>query len=111
FYKRQTGYRKQPAINEQPPNLTSALLSLWFHWQLMEPTNPSPEEKKENQAKPYLKYSGLAFQMVAIMLAAVWGGRWLDAYFQTNTPWWTLGLLLVAVFASMYSVIVSLTKK
>lgn len=78
----------------------------------MEPNHPSsPEEKKENQAKPYLKYSGLAFQMVAIMVAAAWGGRKLDAHFQNDTPWWTLGLLLLAVFASMYSVIVSLTRK
>ncbi|AKQ47237.1 hypothetical protein TH63_18870 [Rufibacter radiotolerans] len=76
-----------------------------------QPEKPSQSEKEDSQVKPYLKYSGLAFQMIAIMGAAAWGGRKLDAYFQNQTPWWTLGLLLVAVFASMYSVIVSLTNK
>ncbi|ALI99195.1 AtpZ/AtpI family protein [Rufibacter tibetensis] len=78
----------------------------------MEPTQPSsPRPKKNSEVKPYLKYSGLAFQMIAIMGGAALGGRKLDAYFQNETPWWTLGLLAVAVFASMYSVIVSLTHK
>ncbi|GGK83680.1 hypothetical protein GCM10011405_34450 [Rufibacter glacialis] len=61
--------------------------------------------------KPYLKYSGLAFQMIAVITLAAVGGRKLDAHFQNETPWWTLGLLIVAVFASVYSVIVSLTRK
>ena len=75
-----------------------------------QPEQPS-DQKEESQVKPYLKYSGLAFQMIAIMGLAAWGGRKLDAHFQNQTPWWTLGLLLLAVFASMYSVIVSLTRK
>ncbi|GAB2551396.1 AtpZ/AtpI family protein [Rufibacter soli] len=77
---------------------------------MSQPEQPS-DNQEESQVKPYLKYSGLAFQMIAIMGLAAWGGRKLDAHFQNQTPWWTLGLLLVAVFASMYSVIVSLTRK
>ncbi|MBA9076188.1 MULTISPECIES: AtpZ/AtpI family protein [Rufibacter] len=77
----------------------------------MEPNQKPLKEEEESNVKPYLKYSGLAFQMIAIMGVAAFGGRKLDAYFQNQTPWWTLALLVVAVFASMYSVIVSLTKK
>ncbi|MFC6996309.1 AtpZ/AtpI family protein [Rufibacter roseus] len=77
----------------------------------MEPKPQSPKEKEDAQLKPYLKYSGLAFQMIAIMAVAAWGGRKLDAYFQNQIPWWTLVLLLLAVFGSMYSVIVTLTRK
>jgi len=77
----------------------------------MEPRKNPPNQNKDSQLKPYLKYSGLAFQMIAIMGVAAWGGRKLDAHFQNETPWWTLGLLLLAVAAAMYSVIVSLTKK
>ncbi|MBC3540567.1 AtpZ/AtpI family protein [Rufibacter sediminis] len=77
----------------------------------MEPTQPSSDPNKKGGVKPYLKYSGLAFQMIAVMSVAAVGGRKLDAYFQNDTPWWTLGLLVVAVFACMYSVIVSLTTK
>ncbi|WP_210462150.1 AtpZ/AtpI family protein [Rufibacter roseolus] len=77
----------------------------------MEPTqHPSSPEEKQG-VKPYLKYSGLAFQMIVVMSVAAIGGRKLDAYFHNNTPWWTLGLLVVAVFATVYSVIVSLTRK
>ncbi|MFB9863236.1 AtpZ/AtpI family protein [Rufibacter immobilis] len=77
----------------------------------MEPDKPSTPPEKENEIKPYLKYSGLAFQMIAVMAVAAIGGRKLDAYFQNSTPWWTLSLLIIAVFATMYSVIVSLTRK
>ncbi|KAA6431057.1 AtpZ/AtpI family protein [Rufibacter glacialis] len=77
----------------------------------MEPTQPPTGPKKNSQVKPYLKYSGLAFQMIAVITLAAVGGRKLDAHFQNETPWWTLGLLIVAVFASVYSVIVSLTRK
>ncbi|RNI23514.1 AtpZ/AtpI family protein [Rufibacter latericius] len=77
----------------------------------MEPNQPSSEPKEKPALKPYLKYSGLAFQMIVVMGLAAVGGRKLDAHFQNDTPWWTLGLLVVAVFACMYSVIVSLTRK
>ncbi|WP_205503562.1 AtpZ/AtpI family protein [Rufibacter psychrotolerans] len=77
----------------------------------MEPNKPSTGPKRNSEVKPYLKYSGLAFQMIAIMTLAAIGGRKLDAYFQNQTPWWTLSLLVIAVFACMYSVIVSLTRK
>lgn len=69
------------------------------------------KEPEDSGVKPYLKYSGLAFQMIAIMGVAAFGGQKLDSYFQNKTPWWTLCLLLLAVVAAMYSVIVSLTKK
>ncbi|WP_207433399.1 AtpZ/AtpI family protein [Sabulibacter ruber] len=72
-----------------------------------QPTGP----KRKSDVKPYLRYSGLAFQMIAIMAIAALGGRKLDEHFQNKTPWWTFGLLIVAVFACMYSVIVSLTRK
>jgi hypothetical protein len=77
----------------------------------MEPTQHPSDPKEKQGVKPYLKYSGLAFQMIVVMSVAAIGGRKLDAYFQNDTPWWTLGLLVVAVFATMYSVIVSLTRK
>ncbi|WP_192822904.1 AtpZ/AtpI family protein [Rufibacter sp. LB8] len=76
-----------------------------------EPNQDKPSAPQESQVKPYLKYSGLAFQMIGIMAVAALGGRKLDAYFENEIPWWTLVLLLVAVVASMYKVIVSLTKK
>jgi ATP synthase protein I len=77
----------------------------------MEPNEQPIPQKKKSDVKPYLKYSGLAFQMIVTMTAAAVGGRKLDAYFGNKTSWWTLGLLMLAVFACMYSVIASLTRK
>ena len=72
----------------------------------------TPEnEKKDGGVKPYLKYSGLAFQMIGVMVIAAWAGVKLDEHFATENPWFTIGLLLVAVIASMALVIVSLNKK
>lgn len=68
-------------------------------------------EKKEGGVKPYLKYSGLAFQMIGVMVLAAWLGMKLDEHFATQNPWFTIVLLVVAVVASMVLVIVSLNKK
>ena len=71
----------------------------------------SSEKQKGDNVKPYLKYSGLAFQMIGAMVLAAFAGMKLDDYFQTQNPWFTIVLLVVAVVASMVLVIVSLNKK
>lgn len=70
-----------------------------------------PEPSDKEGFKSYLKYSGLAFQMVGAMVLAAFGGMKLDDYFHTRNPWFTIVLLLVAVVASMVLVILSLNKK
>lgn len=67
--------------------------------------------RQSDNIKPYLRYSGLAFQMLGAMVVAAFVGMRLDAYAGTANPWFTIGLLVVAVVASMVLVIVSLTKK
>ena len=73
-----------------------------------------PDEQKpkgEDSFKGYLKYSGLAFQMIGAMVLAAWGGSKLDDYMGNENPWMTIILLVLAVVASMVLVIVSLNKK
>ena len=73
-----------------------------------------PDEKKEkgeDSFKPYLKYSGLAFQMIGAMVLAAWAGGKLDESMGNENPWMTIVLLVVAVVASMVLVILSLNKK
>ena len=73
-----------------------------------------PDEQKrdrEDGTKSYLKYSGLAFQMVGAMVLAAWGGSKLDEVMGNEDPWMTIVLLVVAVVASMVLVILSLNKK
>ncbi|WP_347157472.1 AtpZ/AtpI family protein [Pontibacter chitinilyticus] len=70
-----------------------------------------PKPSRQDDVKPYLRYSGLAFQMIGAMVLAAFGGMKLDAYFHTQHPWCTIVLLVLAVVASMVLVIVSLNKK
>ena len=67
--------------------------------------------KGEETFKSYLKYSGLAFQMIGAMVLAAWAGSKLDDYMGNENPWITIVLLVVAVVASMVLVIISLSKK
>ena len=76
-----------------------------------EPKQEDPKQPDEGSSKPYLKYSGLAFQMIGALVVAAWGGRKLDAYVGNDTPWFTIALLLLAVIASMILTIVSINKK
>lgn len=58
-------------------------------------SNPSP-------LNSYARYSGLAFQMIAIILAGVFGGIKLDEIVKWEFPVFTLVLTLLAVILSMY---------
>lgn len=61
--------------------------------------------KQKNNKKTlenFAKYSGLSFQMIAIILASVYGGIKIDEYLQWDFPLFTLLLSLLGVFAAMY---------
>ena len=59
--------------------------------------DPQEEEKRRDALRKgtqnYMKYSGMAFQMIAILLVFILGGRYLDTRFGTE-PY----LLLVGCF-------------
>ncbi|OGX81134.1 hypothetical protein BEN49_15995 [Hymenobacter coccineus] len=55
------------------------------------------------------KYSGIAFQMLATIGLSAWAGTWLDGHYRTQTPWFTIGLMLAGVLLALYQVIRSLT--
>ena len=60
----------------------------------------SPENKGLND---FAKYSGMAFQMIAIILITTWGGIELDKLAKFNTPVFTIILSLLGVFAAIYT--------
>lgn len=71
----------------------------------------------ENQKPPkkplyrnYLKYSGLTFQMFAVIGLALWAGFSLDNYFQLKFPAFAAGLALLAVIGAMILVIKNIPK-
>jgi F0F1-type ATP synthase assembly protein I len=65
------------------------------------------ERGRENKAdgsrlRDIAKYTGLAFQMGLIILLGALAGKYLDRYFELQTPVFTLVLSLVSVFAALY---------
>ena len=74
------------------------------------PDSPAPQPTGSNRLQAVMKYSGLAFQMLAIIGGSAWLGIWLDGRLHTS-PWLTIGLLLLGVFLAVFQVIRSLTKE
>ena len=64
------------------------------------------QKKKNLDARPakLLRFTQLGFQMAAIIGAGAWGGHALDQRYQHETPWWTISLSLLSIFASLYIV-------
>lgn len=63
---------------------------------------PKKDEERNSGLHNYVKYSGLAFQMIAIILVTVWGGNKLDKLFLLETPVFTIVLSLFGVAAAIY---------
>ncbi len=73
-------------------------------------TPPDSQPTGNNRRQAVMKYSGLAFQMLAIIGGSAWLGTWLDGRMGTE-PWLTIGLLLLGVLLAVFQVIRSLTKE
>ncbi|MFL5730939.1 MAG: AtpZ/AtpI family protein [Cytophagaceae bacterium] len=72
------------------------------------------ETKHEKSGQPspnnFLRYSGIAFQMIATILLGCWAGMALDKHFEVKSHMFTVVLMLLSVVASMYVVIRGLMK-
>lgn len=68
---------------------------------------PDDPKKGLNQ---YARYSGMAFQMLAIIVAGAFGGLKLDQWLDSK-PAFTVVLSILAVFLSIYYVTRDLLKK
>lgn len=69
-------------------------------------TNPDSEG-----LKAYARYSSLAFQMLFIILAGVFGGREIDRMLEWKFPVFTVVLSVLSVFFAIYFAIKDLIKK
>jgi len=70
-----------------------------------------PQKTKNKPNSDLVHYSGISFQMIGVLLAATFGGRALDQYFQTQYPYYLLILLLLGVFMSMFVLIKGVIKR
>ncbi|MEX0997235.1 MAG: AtpZ/AtpI family protein [Flavobacteriaceae bacterium] len=71
-------------------------------------------QKQSKAFNSYAVYSGIAFQMIAIIGGGTYLGSLLDDYFETQKPILTAGLSLISVLIAIFAAIrqlVSISKK
>ena len=73
-------------------------------------TPPKRPDNSSDRLRAVARYSGIGAQMLATIGLSTWAGYWLDGHFQTKTPWFTLSLMLLGLFAALYNVIRSVTR-
>ena len=59
-------------------------------------------QKNKERLSSYVKYSGIAFQMIAIILIGVFGGMKIDKWLKTDKPVFTALLSVLAVILAIY---------
>jgi len=61
--------------------------------------------------KSFVRYSGMGFQMIAIILLFYWAGSKLDQRAASEKPVYTAILTLLGVFAGLYTVLKDFIRK
>lgn len=59
-------------------------------------------QKNRESLNSYVKYSGIAFQMIAIILIGVFGGMKIDKWLKTEKPVFTALFSVLAVILAIY---------
>jgi F0F1-type ATP synthase assembly protein I len=75
----------------------------------MKKDKSSSNNKK--QLTGVIKYSGLAFQMIVVILLVLYGGMKLDQYLEREFPLFTILGAILGVFLSLYFALKDLLKK
>jgi ATP synthase protein I len=70
----------------------------------------TPKKQDQDKQNPYLKYTGMAFQMVAIIGLSVWGGIRLDAWLGMKFPVFLVVLSVLGFVGAILAVIKSLPR-
>jgi F0F1-type ATP synthase assembly protein I len=73
------------------------------------PENKTPPNKKK-QPNRYLVLTSVATQIGGTIYLGAYFGKKLDARYAYEKPWFTIGLVLLALIVSMYSVIKQLNR-
>lgn len=63
------------------------------------------EKEPKKRISKFARFSSLGIQMGVIIALFTWLGTFLDDKYLTKTPWWTIGLSLFGVIASLTLVI------
>lgn len=73
----------------------------------MDENEPNDKPDLPPGSNNYIKFTGLGFQMIAIIGLFTFIGHWIDKSAQHTTQWVTAVLALVGVFIALYAVIKS----
>ncbi len=68
------------------------------------------EKAPKKKTKNLMKYTGLGFQMAGVFFIGIYGGQKLDAYFELETPYITIGLILFLFTGYLYKLYIDLNK-
>lgn len=66
---------------------------------------PNKFQKDKKKLDNFIRYSSMAFEMVAIMGVGAFAGVKLDQWLDLSFPVFTVGLLLLAVVGAIYNAI------
>ena len=103
-------YSRSPQF--KPGLLSHANLLTFMQWDLINlymatnKQNNNPDQDKQDNA--YMKFTGMAFQMVGIIGVFAFAGYKIDESANHSTKWVTATLSLIGVFISLYLVIRSI---
>ena len=70
----------------------------------------SNKKKPEPQPNTSMRYSGLAFQMLAVLGLATWAGLSLEKYLEIKFPIFTILFLTAALIGIIYKLIQALNE-
>jgi len=73
------------------------------------PKKPTKPRNPSNPYKAYIKYSGLAFQMMAIIGICTWIGIRIDGFFSLKFPLFTILMLIISLVGVIYWLIQSVS--
>jgi len=62
-------------------------------------------QKPKKQIDNFIRYSSMAFEMIAIMGIGVWLGVKIDQWFDLSFPAFTLGLMILSFVGAIYHAI------
>jgi hypothetical protein len=67
--------------------------------------NQNNIQKPKKKLDDFIRYSSLAFEMIAIMGLGTWLGMKIDQWLDLKFPAFTLGLMILAVIGAIYHAI------
>lgn len=69
------------------------------------------KEDLPDKSRSYLKYSGLAFQLVGLLVLSIFLGKKIDAWLETEKAYFTALMVILVFSLYMYRLYIDLMKE